>query len=434
MADRIAVLRADGTIDGFVGASSAPTYSLEVGGVGQQGGSMVTGYTPEASLCGLKMLHRAPVTGAIPAADIPAFPVGFLYSDVLGNTGEVWYAHGVPENSESLGILTGFTVKNFKAAIGGDGEILWVSNATSRGLNPRVSAGGSPSAPAMVDVATSAGITPMKWLGSAAGFATDASNNEYFMFGEYSGGGLVGSLNVWKVTKPYTDPANWTIALAVPNTDVLHIHSCQYDVHSGAWYVTAGDTDAQVRWFQSTDHGATWTQVMDSTSGWPSQVGRTCSLAFTEDYVYWGNDWVTNHGLWRLPRLAGGPVDFSAPPTKVVSLNAKQSTYSTILMENPRGILFLDRVDSVSASTTGTLDVEFYDFDSDTLHTVATIPRRSDLGAVPFGFRCLTYTLQQGPYDDRIVVGFDAAYPNGMELPWNEGGRRATLALRVVRH
>lgn len=353
----------------------------------------------------------------------------FTSSITAGNTNEVWAATSTPDTPVLQGTAS-FAPYLYHPSVSNDtGDTIWVHGATSRAASPRV---GDYDAAAIVDVfSATGGKHPMKWLGSAgAGFATDDSNNEYFMFAEYPGGSSVGDMYVWKVTQPYSNPANWSRVLTVPYPTVWHFHSCQHDPYSGAWYVMAGDTDEQTRWYQSTDHGATWTTVADQSSGWPSQVMRSCNLAFTENYVYWGNDNRANHGLYRLPRTVGGLIDTSAPPTKLADLNDVQSTYATVLLDRPKGILLLDRVDAIpGVESITTLDVEFYGFASGTIQTIETIARRADKTSA-FGFRCKTYTLEQGT-DDRIFVGFDNTYPNDMDLPGNAGGALTTLALTV---
>ena len=62
----------------------------------------------------------------------------------------------------------------------------------------------------------------------------------------------------------------------------------QYDPYNGNWYATSGDTNAQVKWYISSDDGATWTQMLNASG---SQVYRCLNLIFTPDgNVWWGSD------------------------------------------------------------------------------------------------------------------------------------------------
>lgn len=427
MTDRIATMDDAGSIVGHRRA-----YSLEITSPGQPGSGLDTAWTSERTLAAVKTLIYAPGFGSVPAAHIQPTPIGYLFRDSAagGTTKGLWYAHHTPDNMESLG-LSNITVPGFAVAVGQEGDLIFVNAQTGRVANPWVAPSGTPLSASSVDAyAQNESKYPVTWLGTAgASFGIDESGEEYFMFAEYT---TADPKYVWKVTKPYTTATNWTRVLAVPHSSAIHLHSCQFDPWTRTWYVTSGDLDARTMWWRSTDHGATWTKFVDgSTSGWPSQVGRTCGLIFTEDYVYWANDNATNHGIYRLPRAQNGLIDFTGPPVKLAALNPNQASYATILLDRPAGLLILDRVDALAAATVGTLEVEFYEFATGTLHSVATIDRRPDATGA-FGFRCRAYVLHQGRYEDRVLVGFGDDYPNNMDLPGNEGSRRTTLALRVV--
>lgn len=422
-------------------------YRLKIGSINQFGAGITAGDTTEGVLCAVKALTERKAYGITAASKIQRMPVGWLFHDSLvGASAKLWYSANNADSAAELttfdGLLTSGIPSGWHFAVGEAGEIIAVldGDTQARGTYaPRVFTTSNNYA-ASSEVAFVAPATfPIGWLqNSGMDFAKDASGNEYFMFGEYTGlHNADDKIYVWKVTKPYANVANWTKVLTLDQTsysgatdgDVWHVHTCQYDPYSGVWYVTTGDADTCCKWYKSEDHGATWALII-SGAIWGSQVNRVLNLVFTKDYIYWANDYGTNHGLYRLPRDANGKMNVAVAPTKLCDLNPNQSTYATILLHEPSGLLMLDRVDAAFAGNTNKLDVEFWSFADNKKYVLDTLIRRSDSPTNEFGFRCKVYTLNQGLNDKRIIVGF-GENANRIEMPWNNSGRRTTLALEV---
>jgi len=419
-------------------------YELKLGGVSQFSNSGIQSVdSSEFVLCAVKNARFRKSYHIIPEATVPQMPLGYLFHDsIVGGTADIYYAANYADKASKIGVFDGLLTngipRRWNAAIGEDGEIIWVndSNSSKRGKIPRVHVAGvydtAPELAFGVD-----DTIPQAWLQNCGiDFAKDSSGNEYCIFGEYTGS-RIGTLHVWKVTKPYNDKTNWTKVMSkiqgtshvATDNDIWHFHTANYDPYSNTWYVTSGDTDEHTKWWKSEDEGNTWTQIVDITKEWPSQVARVLNFIFTKDYIYWANDYGTNHGLYRLPRDSEGKMDVSNPPTKLCDLNPNQSTYATCYMHSPHGLLMLDRVDTAFAENTDTLDVCFWSFKENKLYTVAKIKRRSESGV--FGFRCKAYTLYQGLYDKRMIVGFEENF-NNMDMIYNDSGRRTTVTLEVI--
>lgn len=287
-------------------------------------------------------------------------------------------------------------------------------------------------------------INPIGWTSGRGGeFGIDGNGNEFFMFGEYTGvqSSVSGYENVyiWKATYPYTDPENWNIVHTFERATnygaqevgkVWHVHTVQRDPYTGIWYATTGDTDRSTIWVYSADDGETWTQLIDGTA-WESQIARIVCMDFEEDYIWWANDWGTNHSMNRASRLQNGVVDISSRE-RVAELNKDQSTFAIVRFNYPSGLLVLDCVET-GANTTDTMYVEFYSFDDGKVHTVKTIKRLANSTDNVFGFRCECYTLRQPPTDTRIGLGFGTYFYNRMDIDGNNTDLHLwTLFLDIV--
>lgn len=385
---------------------------LKISGLGQEDAGIAKDSSPEYTLSAVKHLSGH-------------LPIGYLYHSAAGTPAKLYYSTNQLDKPELLGSVA-FNPNRYQSAIGADGEIIWVNDG-NRIVVPKIQMPNTYEG--SMDITTP--VIPIAWLQNCGiDFAIGADGKEYFIFGEYSLGGLPEGVDMylWKVTKPYNDPANWrTVLTKKRKTDILHFHTANYDPYTGIWYATSGDADNELYWWYSTDEGETWTELVDGFT-WESQVARVLNFVFTEDYIYWANDYGTNHCLNRIKRDSNGVIDVSTRE-KIAELNKNQSTYATCLLHSPGGILMLDNVDGAFAGGTNKLDVEFWSFADEKLHTLATLERKEGESG-HFGFRCKTYTLYQGIYDLRIATGF-GYFKNKMAIPHNGAKERTTLLLDV---
>lgn len=284
---------------------------------------------------------------------------------------------------------------------------------------------------------------PIGWLGSSGcDFGVDSLGNEFFMFGEYTGNGSsvsgYESVNIWKVTYPYSTASNWNIVKTVTRASswtaketgkVWHFHTVMRDPYTNIWYATTGDEDAATIWWYSDDDGDTWVQLLEGTS-WLSQTARLLNYAFDKDYIWWANDYGTNHSINRVSRTQSGLIDINSHEV-VIDLDGDQSTYATIFLSNPHGLLMIDRVDTAFGEHTNELTMQFYSIDDGNLYNLKSFKRMENSPNNYFGFRCKCYTLRQSPYDPRIGVGFDVGSLNYVEMNGNENNSLWTIFFEV---
>lgn len=371
------------------------------------------------------------------------FPVGYLFRDNYdGNVQRLLYAPDRPDAPmQEIGtwdraLAAGSTMRDYQVFITKTGDLIclfrgefYKGDEASR-RNPIVYPAGDYDNPVEVDLP----IKPMAWLQNSGIDQIYHSSKNYFIFAEYTrpAEGHTKAY-VWKVSAPYTDPANWQIIRDEdaeqngPDGTVKHFHTVNFDPWSGAWLITSGDDNAQIKTHISTDDGETMTQVAGG-----SQKNRVLNFAFDRDYVYWGSDWGDGtHGLYRVGRDSNGLPDFNTE-TRLTPLPLGQSTYVTAYLHNPRGLLILDRIDVARADRDG-VDVHFWSLEDNKLYTLARFkPRQGRSGTVGTGFRASATTLYQSPSDNRIVVGFDR-YGNWMDMLTNRDGNPLnTILLEVV--
>lgn len=224
-----------------------------------------------------------------------------------------------------------------------------------------------------------------------------------FVFGEYAKHSLTDEQNndrrnIWRVTKPYTNVSNWTIAHSFkhvfyespasdePNNEIGHIHTVVYDFYADILYCSTGDIDRHCRVWASEDKGITWAEVASN-----GQKYRALGMTFTDDSAYWATDsFNANHNLWKVNRDANGELDFSTltmlcslePSSRRSGTQAttgSQATYGMILMREPYGILMLERAEPRSDNK---LDILFYSLENEKLYTVATLGKADDLASL----------------------------------------------------
>lgn len=83
------------------------------------------------------------------------------------------------------------------------------------------------------------------------------SGNNVILFGEYST--FQPSLSVWRSVD---DGLTWSPVLTQTSAQIRHFHSVDSDTNtSDDVYVTSGDAGAQIKWWKSTDRGATFTEL-----------------------------------------------------------------------------------------------------------------------------------------------------------------------------
>lgn len=267
-----------------------------------------------------------------------------------------------------------------------------------------------------------------------------APDGSYFIFSEYVGAGSATKKDgtkacVWKVTKPFTDPANWNIVMeqASPG-DILHFHGAQYDPIGDYWITYSGDYGTDSKIWISTDAGGTWDYVIGE-----SEKYRNLQFIFTDDYVYWAPDsgggtggGIDSRTLWKCPRdKTGLPIFEEAIALAVLPYG--QPIYGSFELLNIPGILFLPRVDLAYQNQIQQIKVLFWSFEDESIHEIAYVSRRDILSNTTFGFRCKALAFQPNPCEDKILISFDYD-ANGMDINGiNQYIHAKTLALEVVR-
>jgi len=114
---------------------------------------------------------------------------------------------------------------------------------------------------------------------------------------------------------------SWQPVYSFPENTIRHIHALQYDPFSGWLWVTTGDLDPECKIGYSEDGGKNFHII-----GSGSEIWRTMTLIFTQDYIYWGTDGERGQNYicrWKRPE---GPVE------KIKSVDGP-IYYSTILRE-----------------------------------------------------------------------------------------------------
>ena len=146
------------------------------------------------------------------------------------------------------------------------------------------------------------------------------------MIGEY-GSDTAGDYVIWKSTDY---GATWAASLTVSNPGtVRHFHGIMYVSELSLWVAWSGDSDAQVKWYYSTDDGANWTVQMVAAS----QLYRAVQMIYQSngngkvDFV-WGVDSNTNEvcspGVYAAPYddLANVRRLLSVPPCEVWAISS----------------------------------------------------------------------------------------------------------------
>lgn len=329
--------------------------------------------------------------------EVPDY-TGYLFVD--DDTGKFYYTSDLSLEPQYLfdwdsSLVNNENHKTYVPTITADGDVIFLKDHVRH--NPIVYPHGDYANPYEVDFGSSK--KPYAWLVSSSVIQFDDGS---FCFGDYAYHSLEDEQNddrriIWRVTKPYSNPANWVQAHSFkhvyytspqsnePDNEIGHIHALLYDFYADDLYCTTGDIDRHCRMWISTDKGITWSAVPgavgtteDTTRSAAGQKWRMTNGVFTEDAIWWGTDAAKPyHRLWKCIRDLSGHINFDTL-TEVIDLevpelpnNYSQRTYITALMRNPDGLLLIDR----GEPRPDKLDLKFYDFESKTLETVITFKR-----------------------------------------------------------
>lgn len=285
-------------------------------------------------------------------------------------------------------LVSGESVHSYMATITADGDVIFFRMWQRQ--NPILYPHGDYNNPVVIDFGSS--VKPY-------GFLTSISCVQFadgsFVFGEYAKHSATDEQNndrrnIWRVTKPYTNTANWTKAHSFkhvyynnpvsdePDNEIGHIHTVVYDFYSGRLICSTGDIDRHCRVWKSDDKGITWSELVSNGQKW-----RSLGMVFTADCSYWATDSFTSaHILYKANRV-NGQIDFSTAarvthleptPARDVGSSgesyATQASYGLLLCRNPYGLLILDRAEP---RPDGVLEIPFWSLDDEKLYTVATL-------------------------------------------------------------
>lgn len=149
------------------------------------------------------------------------------------------------------------------------------------------------------------------WNGGLLYHGWDVSPDGTLVVGEYPTHDNILTVRMWKVTN---DGQNWSVVhtwkgrqgTITTEKQIYHIHTVCYDKYTGLFWVGTGDgmgapsaTPEEPTVYKY--DGTTLMLVGEGTQMW-----RTCSFAFTPDYVLWGSDgglWEDNHYQCYMVRL-----------------------------------------------------------------------------------------------------------------------------------
>jgi len=331
--------------------------------------------------------------------EIPDY-VGYLFVDE--DTQKYYYTSDLSQEPQFLfdwdsTLVGGDVCKLYQPTITADGDVIFLKDHVRH--NPVVYPAGDYSHPYVVDFG--ANKKPYAWLVSSSVVQFEDGS---FVFGDYAYHSLEDEQNddrriIWRVTKPYSNPANWVQAHSFkhvyysslqsdePDNEIGHIHAIMYDFYADDLYCTTGDIDRHCRMWISTDKGITWSAVPNAvgttentTRSAEGQKWRMTNGVFTKDAIWWGTDAEKPyHKLWKCTRALSGHIDFDTL-TEVADLeipalpnNYSQRTYITALMRDPDGLLLIDR----GEPRPDKLDLRFYDFASGKVEIVRTFERAS---------------------------------------------------------
>jgi hypothetical protein len=370
-------------------------------------------------------------------------PIGWLY---YNSANELLYANGKPDNMRKLcdwdaSITYGgnSTPDKYSPLITEDGDIIFVFRGELLGdtlpvnpnarQNPIIYPAGDYANPVVIDFGED--IKPTSWLQNRG--VEYINGQDCFIFAEYTRP-VHEYCYVWKVTKPFAVATNWakvktfTVSGSV-SSGFEHCHCINYDPWSAMVYLTTGDDNNGAAIYGSSDYGVTWTTLISGSE----KYGRLLNFIFTKDAVYWGSDsgLTDKHYFFQIPRGSSGVPDFANIKElyKFPNKTSEQATYALCYINNPHGLLFLDRCDAIN---TLPFNVYFWSFETNSMHIIDTLYTMGG-ASLNNGFRCEAINCYQAIGDDRIMCGF-GVFPNNNEVLNNTATDRVNnLALEVVR-
>ena len=346
--------------------------------------------------------------------DNPRYPdtVGYLYLDEESQ--KLYYSKGVYNRPEYLcdwdpNLAGGDDCQQWHVTITNDGDLVFLKRRSR--ANPVIYPAGNYANPVIVDFGED--DAP---FGQVTNNSTDHdSKNDYFIHAEYRSHAIEDNgtpLYIWKVTKPYTSLESWNKVETYyhsfygdpwgenPTKEIAHFHTANFDFYSGAWLVSSGDIDEHCRILMSEDTGITWREVAGNGQMW-----RTIGFVFLPDAVYWATDSPhTNHALYKAPRDANGLPDFGSV-VKVTELvkDKSQPTYTTCLLREPYGLLFLDRAEPRSDHK---LYLNFWDLEEEKLIRLGIYDRvPGEIDNNRHGFPNQAVTVYQPTGENGIICG-----------------------------
>lgn len=354
---------------------------------------------------------------------------GYLYNGGVDGK-ELYYSDGKLDNLIKIaewGLMPNHP-DDYNAIISDVGDIIFIKHGLAGKGNPIVFPAGDYANPVELDMVGNQPISGTR--NQSLDYCTDKG---IFMFVERFEGG--GDTHVWKVVKPFTNTANWTKVLTVrQGTDILHWHSVQYDPFGDCWVATSGDFGNQVRVYVSSNDGVTWDMQVQGNQKW-----RLLNCIFTEDYIYWvpdsgggTGDGDEAHSLYRCARDVVSKIpDFTT--TEFLALFPYgQPSYGNVYIKELNGILSLAHIDLDYVTEKNTVSIPFWSIDDNKLYILGEFPRLiPDQGA--FGFRTRGVALYPNPQENRIVLGFNPYYANGIKIGDNDLIDCQNIVLEVVR-
>ena len=368
-------------------------------------------------------------------------PIGYLwYGAEDSNKNKIMFSSGKPDN-DMVEIFTWNTQISYKgrgpsyysAYISRAGDIICVykghreTEPENARQNPIVYPAGDYDNPVEVEL----DVKPTAWLQNCGADYIFPGTRNYFMFAEYTRP-VHDKCRVWKVEPPFTNSSNWKIVMELDVTPGLeHFHTVSFDPYSSRIYVTTGDDDNNCKVYESSNNGNTWDIVLEGNEA----KARLLNFVFTENGAYWASDARTQHQLNFVSRKSDKILDFNTFE-KICDLPDTQATYTTCLLNRPKGLLFLDRFDTIYDP--GPLLVTFWSFEDNKLYVIDKIDRLKNITWYKeYGFRCEAASFYQSDFDDRIMVGFNEQYPNDMNVANNYrevSDTKWNLSLKVVKN